>query len=179
MATLDLNGLEFSFEVPGYVYDPNRHSPPNRNKANPFQEKHPATFDVAQQIHQLTDTPLLPPETYSVLFQELAKDLRQHQFSLTETSKRVRDNCIANSAQVSRQHVNFVLVGLNKAKYKWKDNANTSPTDLAKAFAQNVYDLCLSARMEIDKEKLATLFKWIIPKASQASNELGGAQVVD
>ncbi|MDD3311067.1 NYN domain-containing protein [Pseudodesulfovibrio sp.] len=166
LSSLDLDGLEMSFAIPGYVYDPEKHALPEAEAAsNPFLEAHPDIFDLAKQVHQLTDTPLLSPETYAVLFRELASSINENGHGFTETSRRVRDRCVASGAAISRQQANFVIYGLYRCKYRFDKEAH-SAKELAEAFAQNVYNMCLSAQMEMNEARRKLFFAWLLPKAA-------------
>lgn len=162
LASLALDGLEMSLAIPGYVYDPSKHTLPEKDAINPFRDQYPAIYDLAKQVHQLTETPLLPPETYATLFKELAAEVGENGYALTETSRNLRDRCVAKGAQVSRQHVSFVLVGLNRAKYVYKKDGSDKPEDLAKSFAENVYNMCLSAQMEMSEDQRKNFFAWLM-----------------
>lgn len=164
LSSLDLDGLELSFKIPGYIYDPKKHSLPEEEKKSLFATNRPDIYALAERVHQLTDTPLLSPETYACLFKVLAAEVNANGYFLTETSKRLRDRCVAEGVPISRQHANFVLVGLNKVKFIFDQDGNNSAEALAKAFAHNVYSLCTSAQMELDEKRRKLFFRWLLSK---------------
>lgn len=114
---------------------------------------------VAEQTCRVTGTPHLTREQYGVLFEELARDVAEQPFSLTETSKSVRDRTAARGTPASRGAVNFVLQGPI-----YSGNGPTSGSkagQLADAFAENVRTLCRNAQMELDDQDAQTLRDWL------------------
>ena len=141
---------------PGYLYDPGRHSvedvPVGGSSLAPLHR-------VAEQTCRVTGTPHLTREQYGALFDELARDVTEQPFSLTETSKSVRDRTAGRGTPMSRGAVNFVLQGLI-----YSGNGPTSASSagqLAEAFAENVRTLCRDAQLELDDEDAQTLRDWL------------------
>lgn len=167
LGTLDLGGLRMSFVIPGYVYDPEKHAAPGQERAdNPFRRLHPEMFDLAKQVHQLTEAPLLSPETYAVLYAELAAEVGEKGYSLTETSRNLRDRCVARGVRVSRQQVNFLLIGLSRNNYQYRKDGSDTPMAIARNFAENVYNMCLSAQMQLSEPQRKIFFSWLLPRTA-------------
>lgn len=161
---LDLSGLEISWTVPGFVFDPRRHVKPDENIAHEdFKEEHPEIYPLAHRIHKLTDTPCLMPEHFKELYEAIAQEVNDNGFSLTVTSKNVRDRCHDMELPVSRANVNFVLQGIHRSGYDLRDADHIDPRVLAKNFASHVNELCRMAQLYLDRDSLTTLFRWLIP----------------
>lgn len=96
---------------------------------------------------------------YGVLFEELAQDLSVRPFSLTETSKSVRDRTGERGSGVSRAAVNFVLQGLIHSGHGLP--ASSSAAELALAFSVNVRTLCRNAQMELREQDLLVVDEWL------------------
>lgn len=144
---------------PGYLYDPARHSAadlPQGAGAPPVS----GLDTVAEQVCRVTGAPRLTAAQYECLFAELARDLAERPFALTETSKAVRDRLIERGAGVSRAAVNFVLQGLIYSGHGLP--AGSSPRDLAVAFSKNVRTLCRNAQMELSEEDLESIQMWLV-----------------
>lgn len=156
---------------PGYLYDPGRHSVEDLPGGGSSLA---ALHSVAEQTCRVTGTPRLTREQYGVLFEELAHDVVEQPFSLTETSKSVRDRTADRGTPVSRGAVNFVLQGLI-----YSGNGPTSASSagqLAEAFAENVRVLCRNAQMELDDEDARTLRDWLtggVADRTAPAGELG------
>jgi len=79
---LDLDGLQFSSVAPGYLYDPEQHTPPREDGTAPpprhgrsdaFAGTDDALARFARQINKLTDLPYLQPAHYAVLLTALGR----------------------------------------------------------------------------------------------------------
>lgn len=161
---LDLGDLMISSVIPGYVFDPVKHEPPKETSPNTdFEQTHPELFSFAKLVHQVTDVPLLLPEHYQALFEEISGEVSEHGFQLTATSKTVRDNLVKKDMPVSRQHVNFVLIGIGRSGYVYRKDGTDTSMELAKAFVQNVKNLCVAAQLNLDEDRIHKLFSWLLP----------------
>lgn len=168
LLSLDLGEMKVSLVIPGYVYDPARHEPPREISPNTdFEQGHPVLFQFAKLVHQVTDVPLLTPAHYKALFTAISEEVTQQGFQLTTTSKHVRDNLVEHDIPVSRQHVNFVLIGIGRSGYLYKKDGTDTALELAKAFTQNVKNLCVAAQLSLDEQRVQKLFEWILPTEDQ------------
>jgi hypothetical protein len=179
---LDLSGLAMSRVIPGYLYDPERHDPPQERRTNEeFRARHPDLADLAIEIHRITETPLLLPEQYRLVFEELAREVTANGFHLFHTAKNVRDRLNAMGVPVGRGQLNFICIGIGRAGKRLGEGQPEDPLVLAKAFAVNVHTLATAAQIPFDRERYGRLFRWIIPArlASGRANgreELGAAE---
>jgi len=170
LAQLDLNGLAASFVNPGYIYDPAVHAPPetaDRFDAAPaprvdeFAARDPALANLAQKVHRLTDTPYLSPEHYALLLRELAREINEHGYQMTRTSKTVRDRCVERGASIARSHINFVLIGLSYAGHRFDAKVEQRAEQLGEALVANTLNLCHAAQMNLTDEEMAEIRRWI------------------
>ncbi len=164
LEALDLDRLEISNVVPGYVYDPSRHDEPEETSARTeFRERYPELYELALRIHRLTDVPLLMPEHYRELLGVIVAEVNTNGFFLTTTSRNVRDICVERGLPVGRAHVNFVLVGVTRGGYPLADQDSINIKDVAKAFMRNVKDLCSRTQFDLSPDEVRLLMQWIMP----------------
>ncbi|GFM36246.1 NYN domain-containing protein [Desulfovibrio psychrotolerans] len=164
LEALELDRLEVSSVVPGYVYDPARHEEPEETSARTeFKERYPELYDFALRVHRLTDVPLLMPEHYRDVLGFIVEEVNENGFFLTNTSRSVRDKCVERGVPVGRAHVNFVLVGITRGGYALAEQKGVSLKEVAKAFMRNVKDLCNRTQFDLDVEETRLLMQWIMP----------------
>jgi len=170
LAELDLSGLATSFVNPGYVYHPSLHAAPepaNRfagedgRRTDEFAEQDPELASLAQKVHRLTDTPYLLPEHYALLLHELAREINEHGYQMTRTSKTVRDRCVERGAPIARSHINFVLIGLSYAGHRFEAKVEQKPEQLGEALVANTLNLCHAAQMNLSDDETALIRRWI------------------
>lgn len=108
------------------------------------------------EVSSLTGAPGLDRGLYAALIRALSDDINANPFTLSETSKRVRDACQDAGYPIGRAAVTFVIQGLLMAT----GSPPASPVDpgaLARAWADNVIGLCRGARMELTAEAEAEI----------------------
>jgi hypothetical protein len=165
LEALELDRLEVSNVVPGYVFDPARHEEPEETSARTeFRDAYPELYEFAVRVHRLTDVPLLMPEHYKQLLGLIVEEVNANGFFLTNTSRSVRDKCVERGIPVGRAHVNFVLVGITRGGYPLSEQDGVNMKDVAKAFMRNVKDLCNRTQFDLSDEELKLLMQWIMPK---------------
>jgi hypothetical protein len=150
------------------VYNPTLHEPPepsNRfgsepaERADQFAASYPDLADLAQKVHRLTDTPYLLPEHYALLLRELAREINEHGYQMTRTSKTVRDR--AWSGRPSRSHINFVLIGLSYAGYRFDSKQEQRPEQMGEILLANTLNLCHAAQMNLSDDEAQQIRQWI------------------
>ncbi|MCA9545201.1 MAG: NYN domain-containing protein [Myxococcales bacterium] len=154
--------LAFSTVPPGYVYDPGRHSPPRATVASSLEQRHPELAAFVRRVFQITGVPKLTPEQFALVFQFIASEVNAHGYSLSQTSKEVRDRCQDAGESVPRQAVIFVLKGLSYRGYDFESDEPHAPRILAAMFRDNVIDLCENAGMEMTEKQLSLLDRWLL-----------------
>ncbi|UZP67737.1 NYN domain-containing protein [Desulfovibrio mangrovi] len=165
LEALELDRLEVSNVVPGYVFDPARHEEPEETSARAdFRDAYPELYEFAVRVHRLTDVPLLMPEHYKQLLGLIVEEVNANGFFLTNTSRSVRDKCVERGIPVGRAHVNFVLVGITRGGYPLAEQSGVNIKDVAKAFMRNVKDLCNRTQFDLSEEELKLLMQWIMPR---------------
>jgi uncharacterized LabA/DUF88 family protein len=163
LASLSLNGLKISSVMPGYVYDPSRHTAPapsqNQQQTAIFSENSDLSR-IAIAINRITDTPLLSPRSYKRLFEIIADEVNSNGFHLVPTSKNVRDHCKEEEINISRQSVNFVLRGISFAGHRFV-RENEVAENLARAFYKNTLNLCENAQLSFEDTDIPFIKEWI------------------
>ncbi len=161
---IDLSPIRFDWSsAGGYAWDPELHGAP----LDPDTELASADWGpdgrllaVARQVHEVTDAPLLSPDSYRALFEALAADLQEQAFHLVETCKTVRDRCRKQGMAISRADVNFVLRGLLLRGHVFGGGRDDAAT-LSRKLADNIRSLCLREQMVLDQTTDAAILKWI------------------
>lgn len=174
---LDLGDLKVSSGAPGYIYDPARHTAPVNGQAetpvapsepeDQFLVDHPDIAVLAKKIHKLTDMPYLTPEHYGLMFREIAREVNQHKYQMTQTSRTVRDRCIEKGAPVARSHVNFVLTGLNYVGYDFSSGEVHIPMQLGEKMLENTLNLCRAAQFELSEAEASLVKDWLLSKIDE------------
>ncbi len=174
---LDLGNLKLLSNIPGYVYDPKRHGPqgtieataqadvvnPLSAPAGPFSIKHPNLAPLAWKINQLTDTPYLMPEHYSIVLNEIAREINENKnYQWTRTSKTVRDRCVEKEIPLSRSQVNFILTGLYYSGYQLGKEIPVDTSKLAAKLIENTIALCHNAQFRLGEDDIRLIQTWII-----------------
>lgn len=160
--TLDLETVELTEGAPGYAYDPQRHGDPESGeRRDGFAESHPHLAELARAVSDVTDTPYLTPEQFAVVLEEIAQEVNEHGFQLTQTSKAVRDRLNAKGMSVSRADVGFLLKGLTYADYTFTPGEET-PRSLGRQVALNTILLARRGQMALDEEDEDRILQWIV-----------------
>lgn len=139
---------------PGFVYDVERHSLADI-PSNPQIE---ALGEVVRKVCYVSGAPQISTESYRAVFGAIATDIATHAFSLTDTSKRVRDAVDAAGFNVGRNYINFILKGLvfNKALEQ-----GSTVGQLAESTFANIVQLSVGAGLELSDADISTIHDWI------------------
>ncbi len=177
---LDLDGLMISSgapDSPGYLYDPARHTLPTHAQEeveaiqkpleDTFAVRYPELSPLAQKIHQLTDMPYLMPEYYGLLFREIAREVNERGYQMTQTSRTVRDRCIERGAPIARSHVNFMLTGLYYAGYRLGSHKPEDPVKLGEVMVENTFNVCRAAQFELSEPEREQVREWLLKEIGE------------
>ncbi len=179
LEALDLGKLETSSVIPGYVYDPKRHTQPtgveSLGRREEFTGEDSELSEVARRVNELTDTPYLTPEDYSKLYTIISDEINENGYHFTAVSKNVRDKCKTMNVPVGRQQVNFVLRGISFAGHRFgvvKEN----PQNLARNLSRNTLYLCEKAQLTLTDQEKNLVKHWLMPgfqDSPRQNNESG------
>lgn len=171
---LDLGFLKVSNGAPGYIYDPNRHHLPVNGQveapvvppepSDKFLAEYPEIAKLAKKIHKLTDMPYLTPQHYGLMFREIAREVNERGYQMTQTSRTVRDRCIERGAPIARSHVNFVLTGLNYVGHDLSSEDSQIPEVLGRMMLENTVNLCRAAQFELSDSEKKMVETWLTSK---------------
>jgi NYN domain len=137
----------------GWVIDPRRHS-----RAELPAALQPETLPA--QVSRVTGAPDLNSSQYAVLFEELAKDVTEHGFSLTSTTRNVRDRAIERDVSIARNAVGFVVQGLPRVKVDLRQGRHTAK-QLAAAWTKQVLNMADDVRMQLSDADRQEIHQWI------------------
>ncbi|HEX9936427.1 MAG TPA: NYN domain-containing protein [Longimicrobium sp.] len=162
----DLGLVMVSSPQPGYLYDAERHTPPEP----PSSDTRPANLEglpeelvsFIRRISDLTDTPRLSPRQYAMLFEVIAKEIERTPYELTYTSRIVRDQMLERGETVSRQYTSFVLRGIYFVGYRFQRTGVDEAPALAYAFLKNVLNLLRSAQVALTEREHELLREWLL-----------------
>jgi hypothetical protein len=155
-------GFSISSLKPGYVYDSERHALPSDGQPEELALGDPHLNSLAHRIHQLTDTPYLRRDEYARVFRLIAREVNEHGYFLTRTSKAVRDRCVDEDSPIARASVNFILRGITFSGHRFGQNGPEKPQALGDCFFRNVLSLCESAGLTLDPGEREVLRDWIL-----------------
>ena len=160
---LPLEGLEFSAVPPGYIYNPQKHDIPEQvSLANELEVNYPRLFLLAEEIHTLTDIPLLPPAYYASLITNFVNELHHNPFFMTTTSRNVRNACMEQGFTIARSHVNFLIVGLSKANFSFSDTNSITPDSVIDTFILTLQTICQEKDKILSPDELLILKQWLL-----------------
>ncbi|HET8615380.1 MAG TPA: NYN domain-containing protein [Actinomycetales bacterium] len=141
--------------APGYVWDAKRYG--EKDLPSSGSASDPAV--LRRQVVTVTDTPGLTGEQFRLVLTTLAKDVDSVPFDRADTSRRVRDACQENGANVGRGSVNFVISGILYSGVELQ--AGTPVEVYAEALAGNVIGLCRGARMDLSPGDVQAIREWV------------------
>jgi hypothetical protein len=167
--------------LPGFLYDAARHAPPRENGHGPALEgvrEELAAF--IQRVHRLTEVPRLSPRQYRLLFELLARELNRRPYSLTDTSRELRDQLVERGETINRQSASFVVKGLLYSGYRYQRNVPAGDVhtagEIARQFRLNVRNLLSQAQASPSREEELLLDEWLLGAREEEGEPLHDAQ---
>ena len=159
MDSLDLEPLKVNWENGGgTVIDPRVKATPTPSKTNDWgRDKH--LYPVVYQVNQATGMPLLSPAEIRGLLDVVAKDVEMTPFALSDTSKRVRDQCRTLGLGINRADTSYVLKGILLGGHAF-DGGDNSRRSLAKSFIQSMKAISAREQIEVDADMERALMVW-------------------
>jgi cold shock CspA family protein len=167
---LDLGGIEIVPIGPSYIYDPSRHVVPTTNDARVgvaslrskmFSEQHPEIFDLAKQIRPIIEIPLISTKDFQDIFNEVANEVNENGFHLSQTGKSVRDRCKTKGISVNRSDISLVLRGIYYGGHSLGEGTENAKI-LGEAFVRNIVNLCKQSNLFFSAEEEKNLYGWIV-----------------
>ncbi len=177
LTQLDLGNLQLATNIPGYVFDPDRHTPPGLEQpadeqtevvdslttpVGEFSLKHPDLAPLAWKVNQLTETPYLMPEHYAIVLSEIAREIEENNsYQWSRTSKTVRDRCVEKGVAVSRGQVNFILTSLYYSGYPLGKELPVNMVNLTRKLMENTITLCKNAQFQLSDGEIELIHRWM------------------
>lgn len=158
---LELRELQISNVIPGFVLDPLRHTGFNPEVSEESQLT-AGVPPIAERVSKLTDMPCLGSRHYAILLQELAKEVDEHGYHFTQTSKNVRDRCNAKGMPVGRSHVSFIMRGILFGGHELGKTGRENVVMLGEALVKNTLDLCRRAQMDLGASEVKEIERWLL-----------------
>ena len=156
--------IAFTSKIPGILFDPARHEPPEDEMQVKALEGLPQDLaDFIRRVSQVTGTPRLLPEDYAFIFRAISSQLDTQNYNPNQISKSVRDLAVERGASISRKNIGFILVGIGYGGHEFGESSeDDSPQALAKAFHRNTMYLCRGAQWELSGDERRLLDEWIL-----------------
>jgi len=157
---LDLDDLRVSPVIPGFVFDPSRHEPPESTMAEGARQmlKTPA---IARTVSSITDLPYITSSHYATVLREIANEVNENGYHLTQTSKAVRDRCAGKGIPVARSHIEFILKGIVFAGHRFGEEPEV-PLILGEVLFRNALDLCGRGQLNLNQGEMEETKRWIL-----------------
>lgn len=114
---------------------------------------------LVQKIHAATGMPSLPPTALRRLMELITADVSMVPFALSETSKRVRDQCRDTQLPINRADVSYVLKGILLAGHDFSNGDNNTPT-LGNRFIDSMRAICSRDQIDLDEAEERVLRQW-------------------
>lgn len=89
----------------------------------------------------------------------VAKDVEATPFALSDTSKRVRDQCRTLGLGINRADTSYVLKGILLGGHTFDDGDNTR-NSLAKSFIRSMKAISAREQIEVDADMEQALMMW-------------------
>jgi hypothetical protein len=151
---LKINALRVSPEPPGYVYLDGTHPPLSKKASIAHADVFQGTpnTQVPQETEGLdaqlqtaigfirihTDAPIIPKLGFKRLFEAMSEEVQANEFNLADTSKAIRDRCLAGGYPIGRKSINWVLKGIHLSGHKYDSDVPQEPSVLADAFVRSL-----------------------------------------
>ncbi|WP_029895602.1 hypothetical protein [Desulfohalovibrio reitneri] len=119
--------------------------------------------ELAERVSLHTGLPRLPPDSYRVLYEELAAELHENGFSLARTPRSLRDRCRDRGVSLSKSQANFILMGMARSGHEF-GAGDDHPAALAKALSRAAWALCREHGPPLSKEETGLLIAWLVPR---------------
>lgn len=163
---LDLSPVVFTPAGQGFVYDPERHTPPASDaQMESFRKNNPELYEFAVKVHRLTDLPLLTPEQYSSLLTLLVEEIQANGFSRTGTARSVEEQCKAEGMTVTAAQIGIVIEAAVRGGARLssgvKNGASPSLEAVRAGLGKSAVELCKIAQIPLDDDALDMLEEWL------------------
>lgn len=141
-----------------HVWDPARHEAPVGRTPN--YNLPPAVA----QLSTVTGMPRLSNVNYQAVFNEISDYLANHEFSLTEITRAVRDALHDRGVQAARANISFIVQGAIRGGANLRGEEVPTGPELAEAFGKNVVASATTAQMNVDESQQDELRHWLYPE---------------
>jgi hypothetical protein len=166
LVSLGIEGLEIANVGPGYAYLHGVHQPPVVDETSSLAGSQ-GLPEFAPLLHAECDIPLLSSEEYAILFTVISEELAVNPYSLTSTSKAVRDLMYERGHPVGRSAVNYVLKGVAMGDHDFSADRSQEPDIIADSFIRGLAKFSNRVR-EAKPEERQGLQTWIAGALSSA-----------
>lgn len=166
LEVLDLSPIAFSPAGQGYIYDPERHTPPAGDaQEESFRKDRPALYEFALKVHRLTDLPLLTPGQYGALLSFLVDEVHANGFSRTGTARALEEECESEGLPINSGQIGIILEAVIRGGVRLSANSRGSSSVrvevLQEALLKSAVELCRIAQVDLDPKSLEMLDEWL------------------
>ncbi len=153
LQSLDLPGVRMAHP---FMWDGTRHVAPDVTpSASPE-----LSADVISRVSKVLRLPMLPPESWSGIYDSLATFVRTYDFNLTEMTRWSRDRLVQQEVKVNRQAVSLVAHGAAFAGCPLYRQPPPTADEIAAAFLANVVGRAQAADIDLPSGETEALRRW-------------------
>jgi NYN domain-containing protein len=170
--------------VPGFIYDPALHAPPQVDGAARPAEKPRATpappidhlaslaeplRSFAERLCEAAGVPRLNPGQFQALYRSIGRALRDAPLDPDAVSKVVRDDLVPRGHRVGRAQAHAVLAGLVEIGYHPHGAGSDEAPSIAEAYRGYVLNRLRTDGIILDVEEIGLLDEWLGPPSAAAT----------
>ena len=141
-----------------YVWDPERHSEPDLEEANPSPDYVPESL---MRIFRVAEQPQLSSENWNETLEALAQYVSTNDFNLTECTAWIRDHLAGGGTRVGRKAIGLVVFG---ATYGGVDLNSTPPpsvVEIRDAVLKNILGRAQGSMLRLTIDDEDNLRSWL------------------
>jgi hypothetical protein len=154
---IDQMGLPNARRSQHFLWDDDRHLAPTTTERSDC----PCAPPIIDTMMRVIDLPRLAKEKWPAVFSTLARYAAEHEFNLTEATRWSRDTLEEAGERVGRPTLGFVIRGVNLGGAPLNSTPPPDPSQLARAFYQNVLGHARHNGIELDETAEAEIADWL------------------
>lgn len=141
----------------GHAYIKGIHEVPEEIERESIEELPSNEKSAISLVQQHMQMPFIPKESFGLLLEKLSNEIQENGFNLIDTSKNVRDQCVAAGHNVGRKIVNFVIRAIHLSGHRFDTDLPQSSDILAKALVTSVLESLSEIMGKVDGNTKNTL----------------------
>jgi hypothetical protein len=136
---LGVDGLRTSSIPPGYAYLEGAHQLPEEiPDVSGWSNLDSSGRELFEYIRLYFEIPVMTKSDMKTLIESISEEVQTNRFNLVDTSKAVRDRCVAAGARVSRHEVNFFIKSAYLAGHRLDSDMPQDAVVIASAIVRSI-----------------------------------------